>query len=188
MIAFEEIESEFLKIEPLDYSVLSEFYQQHKTALLKGLESKSYEKEVSLKILMEIICANSFEAKHKEALFLYGKIKPYLTATTDTNNLFFCIAQSYYALKNYWLALVYFKKYNPTQSEKKNIDEIVSVCNKELTKKIILYISFIGYLLIAIKYITLWFFNNNYNSTISLLGLIGVVLLLPYYLFINLKK
>jgi hypothetical protein len=91
-------------------------------------------------------------------------------------------------LKNYWLALVYFKKYNPTQSEKKNIDEIVSICKKKLTKKILLYISFTGYLLIAIKYITLWFFNNNYNSTISLFGLIGVVLLLPYYLFINVKK
>lgn len=188
MIPFEKIESVFLKIEPLNYLALSEFYHVHKTTLWSALESKSYEKEVSLKILMEIICANSFEAKHNEALFLYSKIKPYLTATTDTNNLLFCIAQSHFALKNYRLALVYFKKYNPTQSEKKNIDEIVSICNKELTKKILLYISFIGYLLIAIRYITLWFFNNNYNNTISLLGLIGVILLLPYYLFINLKK
>jgi hypothetical protein len=112
MIPFEEIESAFLKIEPLDYAALSEFYHVHKTTLWSGLESKNYEKEVSLKILIEIICANSFEAKHNEALFLYSKIKPYLTATTDTNNLFFCIAQSYYTLKNYWLALVYFKKSN----------------------------------------------------------------------------
>jgi hypothetical protein len=188
MIAFEEIESAFLKIEPLDYAALSEFYHVHKTTLWSALESKSYEKEVSLKILMEIICANSFEAKHNEALFLYGKIKPYLTTSSNTNNLFFCVAQSYYALKNYWLALVYFKKYKPTQNQKKDFDLIVSICNKEIVKKVLLYLSFIGYLLIAIKYITLWFFNNNYNNTISLLGLIGVVLLLPYYLFINLKK
>jgi hypothetical protein len=188
MYEFSKIEEEFLKIEPLDYSALSKFYHQHKTALLGGFESKNNGKVVSLKMLMEIICVNSFEAKHNEALFLYSKIKPYLTATTDTNNLFFCIGQSHFAFKNYRLALVYFKKYKPTQNQKKNYNEVVAICNKELTKKILLYISFIGYLLIAIKYIILWFFNNNYNNTISLLGLIGVVLLLPYYLNINLKK
>ena len=75
MYEFSKIEEEFLKIEPLNSIELNNFSKKYNEILLGLLSDENPNKQLIIKMLIEIACSNSFSENHKVAINLFNKIK-----------------------------------------------------------------------------------------------------------------
>jgi hypothetical protein len=192
MYEFSKIEEEFLKIEPLNSIELNNFSKKYNEILLGLLSDENPNKQLIIKMLIEIACSNSFSENHKVAINLFNKIKPYLETNQvdhfQTNQIYFCLANSNFALKKYRQALIFFKKIEPTGHEKISNDKLIAICKTKIINNILLNPAYLGIFLLIFDYSIKWLFSNYYNSTISSIGVIGAVCLIPYVIHLNLKK
>lgn len=192
MYEFSKIEIEFLKIETLNSIELNNFSKKYNEILLGLLSDENPNKQLILKMLIEIACANSFSENHKVAIHLFNKIKPYLQTNLvnhfHKNQIYFCLANSNFALKKYWQSLRFFKKFEPAENEKISNDKLIAICKTKIINNILLNLAYLGVFLLVLKYSILWFFLNYYSPTISIMGMIGAVCLIPFVIYINLKK
>jgi hypothetical protein len=189
MTDFNDIEKEYLRIEPLDNIRLEKFYLKY-IDYFNGLEKVNADYfQKSIKMYIDVACSYSFADRHSDALRIISRIKPHLSIdltsdhNEDVNTLFFCAAQSNLALKNYRQALNNFNKYRPGNKDLESTEQLKQLCKDILLNKSLRIIAIMGLTILVVKYSTKYLFTDFHSTAIDNFGWIGALSILAYSLF-----
>lgn len=188
MGTYQDIESAYLMIEPLDNAELDKFYHKYK-GFFDSFPEEDDDKNINkLRMLIDIACSYSFSNKHKEAISLIKHVKKHLqknqiqSLNKELNNLCFFAGNSNLELKKYRSAFKAFYTYKPTDQEKPSIDLLIKLCRDKMIHQALFALVIFGLASCMVKYATKWFLPQYYKPAVDKLGWLSGLVLISYEL------
>ncbi len=186
----EQVEKEFLQIEPLDGKQLFPFYEKHRDYFDGEPPQKLEHQERFLEMLAEIAATLAMSNAYVKALPKLGLVisgfekNEAILINSDVaikayHSAVFWKAHSLASLDRYWAARSFMKNVrHPNGPHQDKLDDYLMICNYKLRNKGAIWLGVFGFILLAVKYSIRWSIPEWYSIQISSLGIVGSIMVL----------
>lgn len=189
----EDLEKEYLAIEPLDLNLLEKLSLEYKDILNKTyFENAEYEYIIA-NVLHSIGLASASAEKYKEAI---RYLKKFLVLANHNNpdlallknDAYAWLGISYFGTSQYLKAWFYLKQHRQMQNHTIDLDTMLKICQNHIIKRLFSQIAILGCTLLAVRALVTFIFPEYYSIRLGIISITGYSLLFSYLVYLFLRK